>query len=69
MLQKRHDGELNDLVPFKVESLGLLCEESSHPGWVFMASGRTAPGVGAGGRADGSFPTQRRLDATGTKVL
>lgn len=66
MLQKRGDDELNDLVPFKAESLCLLCEESCSP---WTASGSTAPGVGAGGRADRSFPTQRRLDATGTKVL
>lgn len=31
MLQKRSDDELNDLVPFQVESLCLLCEESCSP--------------------------------------
>lgn len=67
--QKRCDGELNDLMPFRVEGLFLLCEESCSPWMVFVAPGSTAPGVGAGGRTDGSFPTQRRLDATGTKVL
>lgn len=69
MLQNRCDDELNDLVPFRVEGLFLLCEESCSPGWAFVAPGSTAPGVGAGGRTDWSFPTQRRLDVTGTKVL
>lgn len=56
-------------MPFRVEGLFLLCEESCSPWMVFVAPGSTAPGVGAGGRTDGSFLTQRRLDATGTKVL
>lgn len=70
MLQKRCDDELNDLVPLRWR-VWVCCVKRSaaDPECVFMASGNTAPGLGAGGRADGSFPTQRRLDATGTTVL
>lgn len=69
MLQKKYDDELNDLVPFAVESWCLLCEESSSA-WVCVDGCRKhSTRRGAGGRADGSLATQRRLDATGTKVL
>lgn len=53
MLQKKYDDELNDLVPFAVESLCLLCEESSSARVCVDGCRKHSTRRGAGGRADG----------------